>query len=247
MKPILAFDVDGTLTHPREAMLVEHEKKLIEIFSNNHCYLITGSDLPKLLEQVPYSIIKLTHGVFTCAGAQFWRPDLIEDLNMRAEFTPPLGLIERLNDMLTDSPYPERYGNHIEMRVGMLNFSIPGRACGKEERSRYSKWDSLNEERVRLAKELRESFKGIHVSVGGQISIDISGAGIDKGRAIKLIRSLVGKKPIWFFGDKLTPEGNDWPVIGSMYGKDKALQVYGPDDLLSLWAKVETTNVFGKT
>jgi len=246
MKPVIAFDVDGTLTDPRSKIILEHLEWFNDICSNYITYLITGSDLPKLLEQIPGTSLALTHGIFTCSGAQFWRPNLDEVEDLRKDFHPTQGLLDELNDALTNSPYPERAGNHIEKRVGMLNFSIPGRNSSPEQRAKYSNWDSTNGERKGIAGELKRLFPELTITVGGEISIDISESGVDKGRAIDIIRSFYGIRSIWFFGDKVVPDGNDWPVIRSMRAGDKAIQVYGPDDLIKLWGKIKTTNVYGK-
>ena len=66
------FDVDGTLTKPREAM----EAKFADIFeswiSEKYVYLVSGSDLSKIKEQIPNNILKKCKGIFPCMGIEFW-------------------------------------------------------------------------------------------------------------------------------------------------------------------------------
>ena len=66
------FDVDGTLTKPREAM----EAKFADLFeswvSEKYVYLVSGSDLSKIKEQIPNNILKKCKGIFPCMGNEFW-------------------------------------------------------------------------------------------------------------------------------------------------------------------------------
>ena len=110
--------------------------------------------------------------------------------------------------MLDRSTYPHRFGNHIEERVGLVNFSVVGRNCSQEHRETYFEWDDERSERLEFTKEIKKSFPGIDASVGGQISIDIHPIGRDKGQ---IIDDIDGN--FTFFGDKLEEGGNDYPVL----------------------------------
>ena len=59
------FDVDGTLTAPRQKMDISSVFSFLDLLENKNFFLITGSDLPKLLEQIPHSIISRANGYFT--------------------------------------------------------------------------------------------------------------------------------------------------------------------------------------
>ena len=72
--------------------------------------------------------------IFTCCGNQMWNPDphipiqsakLIYD----NKFKVSRKLKKLLGTILSNSVYPHRYGNHIEDRGSMINFSIVGKAC----------------------------------------------------------------------------------------------------------------------
>ena len=47
-----------------------------------------------------------------------------------------------LNMMLDKSEYPHRFGNNIEKRIGLVNFSVVGRNCTQEQRNEYFQWDN---------------------------------------------------------------------------------------------------------
>ena len=105
----------------------------------NDFYLVTGSDLPKIQEQASEEILELADGVFTCCGNQMWRDnELIYD----NKFKLTKKLNKLLGTILSNSIYPHRYGNHIEDRGSMVNFSIVGRDCSYEDRLNYFEWDN---------------------------------------------------------------------------------------------------------
>ena len=55
---IYIFDVDGTLTPSRGRMNDEFAEFFDKFVSDHECYLITGSDRDKTLEQIPKEILK---------------------------------------------------------------------------------------------------------------------------------------------------------------------------------------------
>ena len=74
MNKVFIFDVDGTLTPSRQKMTKEFKKFFENWLKSNIFYLVTGSDLSKLQEQMDYLDID-ANGIFTCCGNQFWKPD----------------------------------------------------------------------------------------------------------------------------------------------------------------------------
>ena len=73
MNKIFIFDVDGTLTPSRQRMTEEFSKFFDKWSSKNTYYLVTGSDLGKIQEQVPITYLERADGVFTCCGNQLWK------------------------------------------------------------------------------------------------------------------------------------------------------------------------------
>ena len=117
MNKIYIFDVDGTLTPSRQPMT----KEFLEFFNGwskrNSFYLVTGSDLPKMQEQVQDVILERADGLFTCCGNQFWREGNTKqwptDWKMVYEnkFKVPETLRTYLGEQLRFSDYPVRAGN----------------------------------------------------------------------------------------------------------------------------------------
>ena len=167
MDRIFIFDVDGTLTPSRLPMTKEFQKFFKQWIKKNKFYLVTGSDLPKLQEQICFYDIE-AEGIFTCCGNQFWKPDP-SIVNTSAEliydnkFEMTNKLKSSLEVMLMSSQYPHRYGNHIEDRGSMVNFSVVGRNCTQEQREKYYEWDKEKGERRKMSIFLRLIDLSIYV------------------------------------------------------------------------------------
>ena len=222
MDRIFIFDVDGTLTPSRLPMTKEFQKFFKEWIKKNKFYLVTGSDLPKLQEQMCFYDIE-AEGIFTCCGNQFWKPDP-SIVNTSAEliydnkFEMTNKLKSSLEVMLMGSQYPHRYGNHIEDRGSMVNFSVVGRNCTQEQREEYYKWDKENGERIKMSIFLKNKFKDLDAVIGGQISIDIYPKGNDKSQVLNVIEQerLVPPNEYIFIGDGIENGGNDYPLAELM-------------------------------
>ena len=220
MDKIFIFDVDGTLTPSRLPMTKEF-KKFFSIWSQlNTFYLVTGSDLPKLQEQMCMYDIEAER-IFTCCGNQMWKPNpsvpiQSADLIYDNKFKPPKDLIEYLERKVLKSEYPNRCGNHIEDRGSMVNFSVVGRDCTQEQREDYFEWDKAMGERNIMCMEIKGTYPGIDAVVGGQISIDIYPKGNDKSQVLEHIEKRHSNGKIIFIGDGIENGGNDYPLAELM-------------------------------
>ena len=222
MDKIFIFDVDGTLTPSRLPMTKEFQKFFKQWIKKNKFYLVTGSDLPKLQEQMCMYDIE-AEGIFTCCGNQFWLPNpsvpiQSADLIYNNKFNPPKDLIKYLERKVLKSEYPNRYGNHIEDRGSMVNFSVVGRDCTQEQREDYFEWDKRMGERNITCMEIKGTYPGIDAVVGGQISIDIYPKGMDKSQVLNVIEQerLVPPSEYIFIGDGIENGGNDYPLAELM-------------------------------
>ena len=68
MKRIFMFDIDGTLTPPRLPMTEDMVEMFQGFCERNRVILVTGSDMKKVVEQVPENIRGLVEGIYTCSG-----------------------------------------------------------------------------------------------------------------------------------------------------------------------------------
>jgi len=198
------FDVDGTLTPSRGAMDPEFKEWFLRFIQQHSVMLVTGSDLTKTVEQVGLDIVENVEYCFNCSGnVVMHRGKTV----YRREFSLPQDLEAYLLTTLEQSPYPHRYGQHIEDRRYMVNFSVVGRGADSEHRTHYYEWDKINGERIRIAKEINSKWSNIQVAVGGETGIDIFGRGHDKAQVSEYLH-----QNTIFFGDRMDPDGNDYTL-----------------------------------
>ena len=228
MSKVFIFDVDGTLTPSRQKMTQDFSIFFSLWSMDNTFYLVTGSDIDKTKEQVPWYILERAEAIFTCCGNQMWRDDkLIYD----NKFEPPKDLIEYLKEQLEKSTYHHRAGNHIEDRGSMLNFSIVGRNCSLMERENYFKWDIKEGERREISRAIGFRWPELDAVIGGQISVDIYPKGNDKSQILKHIKqninmdshtkTLADSFEYIFIGDRMEKGGNDYPLAQLLQTQDR--------------------------
>ena len=218
-RKIFIFDVDGTLTPSRRKIKKEFKEFFIEWSKNNTFYLVTGSDLPKLQEQMD-GLDEKAAGIFTCCGNQFYLKNKLQYDN---KFTAPKLLLNYLESFLEKSDYHHRAGNHIEDRGCMLNFSVVGRNCSVMERENYYKWDLENKEREEMVNWINARFPDLEAVIGGQISIDIYPKGYDKSQVFNYIEEIENTycpDEYIFIGDRIEEGGNDYPLAKLLNGRD---------------------------
>ena len=217
MNRIYIFDVDGTLTPSRLPMTEEFLEFFNSWSKQNLFYLVTGSDIDKTKQQVPDFILERTEALFTCCGNEMW---VGEEQKYRKEFKPSRKLKKLLGTILSNSSYPHHYGNHIEDRETMLNFSIVGRNCSLQERKDYFEYDKLVGERETISNYINENWGHLSAVIGGQISIDIYPKGRDKSQVLEHIEkrheTVFDFTKIIFIGDGIENKGNDYALAKLM-------------------------------
>lgn len=211
---IFVFDMDGTLTPSRQRIDENFRQFFSSFCRNNPVYVVSGSDLPKVEEQLGEEVIDNLKGVFCCAGNEFWQKN-------RKIYSHNLAFsaheIDILETLLVRSKFPIRTGNHIEKRSGLYNFSIVGRNASLSQRQMYVDWDKKTGERDHIAKKIRTLLPRLDASVAGETGIDVYLKGNDKGQIYPYIQE--DDKQIVFFGDRCEEGGNDYPIaiMADMY------------------------------
>ena len=234
---VFLSDMDGTLTPSRQAMTSQFEKDFNELITGTYFYIVTGSDIEKIREQIPENIMKKVTGIFASMGNEFYVNGKRSSKN---EFVPEESLIKKLEDYIKNTRYPYTlYPNHIEKRCGMVNFCVVGRECPLEERFRYQNWDNENQERKSIATELSKLYPQYSFEIGGAISIDIVPNGFGKVQVADKLREMHPTKKIIFFGDRTEKGGNDYEVAKRLLelGNSEIVEVQEPNDVLEYFRK----------
>ena len=205
MRNKFIFDVDGTLTPSRGKMDYNFKAFFNTFCLVNDVYLVTGSDKPKTIEQISEGTYNLCKRVYQCSGSDVWDA---ETNILKSGWT--LSDLARtfLISCEYESPFTERTGNHIEQRSGMVNFSVVGRNADKVQRKDYFYYDIEADERIHIAERINKHFPNVSAVVGGETGIDIIAKGKDKRQVLQEIQ----KDRVFFFGDRMDPDGNDFSL-----------------------------------
>jgi len=215
------FDVDGTLTNPREPINPDMDDffgKWVydQQVDGNEVFFVTGSDKKKTIGQIGQALYRLADGVYQNCGNRFFRR---HSLIYKSNWMIPAHLRLDLLILAERSPWYGRAENNIEERGGMANFSTIGRTATPDQRKAYALWDKTTREREQNAEWLSIRYPKLQFDIGGEISTDIYPKGKDKSQ---VLRQLNGKTI--FFGDKCHEGGNDYTIA---QGSDVYHQVDG--------------------
>jgi len=210
---IYLFDVDGTLTEPRQKIASEFKYFFLDWMKDKIVYLVSGSDIAKIRQQIPEQIEKQCAGVFCCMANEYYENGKLVYSN---KFNPPKSLLSDLEEVIRRSDYPLKVGRHIEHRPGMINFSVIGRNANMQQRDNYFKYDCGNKERERIVQQIGSIYPEYEFAVGGSISIDIYPKGRDKSQVLPHIIQKHGQAPVVFMGDRTAYPGNDYAIVAAM-------------------------------
>tara|TARA_B100001094_G_scaffold326642_1_gene383185 strand:+ start:286 stop:1053 length:768 start_codon:yes stop_codon:yes gene_type:complete len=241
----LLFDMDGTLTDPRKPIDNDVLDALRSIKPSIKKYLVTGSDISKIEEQIPNSILlHLFERVYSCNGTRVWNcnldmddethpvlPELIHKVSLMDYYSEAdiNHIVNVLLKTALETHTKIKTGTFIEWRDSQINFSVIGRNCTSNQREDYVRWDKKSGEREKIVDKLRNEFQGWGLSfrLGGQISIDITRDGWDKSYAFNNMSETPDQ--CVFFGDKICTDGNDFDIAMKCH---RYHNVEGPADLI---------------
>ena len=210
-EPIYLFDVDGTLTPPLSEIDADFAEVFLSWAEDKIVYLVTGSDIAKTTRQLFGSLLDQCHGIFTCSGNVFYSSGRKRYEN---QLVLPSDFLENLELYLDHgTSWRRKSGSHIEVRPGMVNFSVVGRDSSPDLREAYYRWDQGSREREDIVEYITTLYPQFEVAIGGQISVDIYPVGKNKAQVVDTLWDIHGKDtPMIFVGDRNVPGGNDWPL-----------------------------------
>lgn len=231
---IYIFDMDGTLTLARQPMNPDFARRFFPWVKSHIAYLAAGSNYEKIVEQIPgdavgtgFSGIYSSMGnVFHQKGKEVYRNQIL----LKKE------LLQALEYYRRNTKYKGKlYSNYMELRPGMLNFSVLGRNCPFSERAKYNEWDNLHHEREEIIETVNSKFPEYEASLGGKISVDIVMKGGGKEQIAAKIREKHPNDKIIFLGDRIQKGGNDYALAEALRQMEntEVVPVNSPDDVLA--------------
>ncbi|WP_022901540.1 HAD-IIB family hydrolase [Humibacter albus] len=220
---LVAFDLDDTLAASKSPLDPAMAERLTMLLGLVPVCVISGGQFAQFSTQVVERLpdaspahLERLHLMPTC-GTQYYRftdgewtkvyaQDLGDDEKSRA-----LAAVEsearRLGFWET-----ETWGPILEDRGSQITFSALGQSAPVEAKAA---WDPTGEKKNTLRAAVQELLPDLEVRSGGSTSVDITRRGIDKAYGIGKLSQLTGIRltDMLFIGDRLDPEGNDYPVL----------------------------------
>ena len=253
------FDMDGTLTFPRQKISADTITALAAVSTQAKISIVTGSPIEYIEDQLSnlWGSMGINPNKITlmpCNGTKLYK---WSDLDGRfvqkhsRDFKSYMddkdcghyGFSSCYTDLITNilqiqtcflKNYPtlDITGNFISYRGSTLNWSVIGRDSCPETRKRFDLLDSVNSIRQKMCEDLRVRLNS---SAFRDIEFAIGGkTSIDiypKGWDKTYCLQHIEGDDIWFWGDSCGPNGNDRTLYEKLGPNDRAFQVSNPQDL----------------
>ena len=236
MRKIVLFDMDGTLTPPREHLDYGLVDTLAKLCRHAEIGIVSGSDYEYIMQQCGFLTtkdeIKQSLHLLPCNGTMHYAPPsyreeshkLIHKKDMKQQIgehdlkTIFKKLINYQDHIVSHYDIPLT-GHFISYRGSMINWCPIGRNATSHDRERFHEFDKsfgISSFRRTLLEQVREEFQNARIDVtiklGGETSFDIYPTGWDKTYALN---HFPGSK-IWFLGDRCGDNGNDKEIFDAL-------------------------------
>jgi HAD superfamily hydrolase (TIGR01484 family) len=225
---LVAFDLDDTLAPSKSALDPRMGELLVRLLDAVEVCVISGGNFAQFRMQLvdnlpldhPEALTRM-HLMPTC-GTQYylfqegeWRQQYAENLTSEQK-DAALAAVEseakRLGYWEPDNAGTETWGPILEDRGSQITFSALGQAAPVDAKKA---WDPTGEKKNALRAAVQGHLDDLEVRSGGSTSVDITRRGIDKAYGMRKLAELTGIpfEQMLFVGDRLDPDGNDFPVI----------------------------------
>ena len=246
---IILFDMDGTLTPPREQFDLSLLEGLRSLSTVAEIGILSGSNYSYIQEQMSHiltkSELKFKTHILPCNGTQYYPP--LREANARHEklfsvfmkdelgdqnYRELIKIILELQEHISKKSIPLS-GNFIDYRESMVNWCPIGRSASSSERKEFIEIDNqsgLHSMRTEYLDRLRLKLKRlgwndkITCALGGDTSFDIYPSGWDKTFALRHFEN----KEIWFVGDRCDEGGNDKALYDLLKPSGRSYCTEGP-------------------
>lgn len=220
---LIAFDLDDTLAPSKSPLPPEISDVLSRLLEQVPVAIISGGQIEQFRKQVvahlPQAGTQALSRLYLMpvTGTQYYRyaggnwqqeyaDNLTDDEKHRA--------LSALEKTAREFGYWEErtWGPILEDRGSQITFSALGQGAPVEAKKA---WDPTGEKKNRLAAAVQQLLPDLSVRSGGSTSVDITRKGIDKGYALDRLTEVSGIPiaEMLFVGDRLDPDGNDYPVV----------------------------------
>jgi phosphomannomutase len=220
---LVAFDLDDTLAPSKSPVDPRMAQLLVRLLAVVDVCVISGGQFAQFQSQLvdnlpldhPEALARM-HLMPTC-GTQYyryrageWQQQYAENLTDEQK-AAALAAVEsearRLGYWESDT-----WGPILEDRGSQITFSARGQDAPVDAKKA---WDPTGEKKNPLRAAVQRHLPDLEVRSGGSTSVDITRRGIDKAYGMSKLAELTGVpfEQMVFVGDRLDPDGNDFPVV----------------------------------
>jgi HAD superfamily hydrolase (TIGR01484 family) len=220
---LVAFDLDDTLAPSKTAITPRMAELLVRLLGTVEVCVISGGQFGQFESQLianlpldhPDALTRM-HLMPTC-GTQYY---LFRDGGWQQQYAENLTGEQKAAALAAVESEAKRlgywesstWGPILEDRGSQITFSALGQAAPVEAKKA---WDPSGEKKNTLRAAVQRHLPDLEVRSGGSTSVDITRRGIDKAYGMRKLAELtgIGFGEMVFVGDRLDPDGNDFPVV----------------------------------
>lgn len=212
MKKIIVFDVDGTLTLPRQEITQPMKKALVKLSKKYNLAILAAGHCSKIYDQLNYLDNVFLVGSY---GMEFGI-----GINKKFVFlknsNKTIGLYQTIKLYNVFKKIRKKYnltqykGRSFAIHLGgVVVFALLGTEATFKEKIIF---DPDKKKRELILPELKKMLPNYNIMIGGTNSFDISPKGVDKRLGIKKIINFFNSKNILYVGNDFTKNGNDYAI-----------------------------------
>lgn len=227
---IILFDLDGTLVESTK-VITNNMILALEFlkFLGYHLAIITGADIEKIKNQLKDDLYLFNY-IFSENGVVSYiinnnNTVLLSSRNIKDVISEEniQKVVNHVLKFTINTKLPYKRGRFISFRNGIIYCTPIGGDCSTEERYSFIEYDKQFKIRKKLITYLKKKLSNLDLeySLGGNIGVCIHPIGWDKSYCLQFIPSEF--KEVYFFGDRCSPEGNDYPLYSN--NKIKSFEV----------------------
>ena len=221
---LVAFDLDDTLAPSKSPMPPQMGEALVTLLGRAPVCIISGGRMEQFVDQVleraeladaPEPLLRRLHLMPTC-GTRYYRH---HDGQWSLEYAHDLSETERDEAVRVTEEEARRlglweeetWGPALEDRGSQITYSALGQEAPLEAKRA---WDPSGEKKSALRDAVAARLPELEVRSGGSTSVDITRHGVDTayGLTRRSEQTGVDLDDMLFIGDRLDPDGNDYPV-----------------------------------
>ena len=236
MRKIVLFDMDGTLTPPREHLDYSLVDTLAKLCKYADIGIVSGSDYEYIMQQCGFLTqrdeIKQNLHILPCNGTMHYAPPLYREHKHKLihsnDMRKVLGdsdlnilfkkIINYQDHIISHYDIPLT-GHFVSYRGSMINWCPIGRNATDTDRKKFSEFDKTfgtSTFRKAILTQLREEIDNLRMNVtvklGGETSFDIFPHGWDKTLALSYFTDY----EVYFLGDRCGENGNDKEIFDTL-------------------------------